>query len=237
MYSYNESDVEDVKMKEFLGAKDWQVDVLKLNPPAATVYFGWGGVHYVNKSDPHFQSKIGYQTPIEFNTWGETDLIPPNDLNVLASYYFDVYRNGGICPTCDGNGFNTKTLELYNSFNQWIGTLTPEEIASVRPPDKTWGYDSLDRFDITKKRATDGGFYGGCEICGETGEVFTEPDCHLGLYLWLLYPRKDASRFVFIRDITEQDLPDVIKYLQTGKNLMQAAYSNLPHLGGDGGNE
>lgn len=57
-------------------------------------------------------------------------------------------------------------------------------------------------------------FYGKCEVCGGDGRVHVEDEAHLGLQLWILHPRKGASRGMVIKDVTEDDLPLIRAYFR-----------------------
>jgi hypothetical protein len=53
-------------------------------------------------------------------------------------------------------------------------------------------------------------------------------DIELNLVLWVIHPRKGASRGVVYKNLSESDLPKAMEVLETGrKNHRQSVWSNL----------
>jgi hypothetical protein len=77
------------------------------------------------------------------------------------------------------------------------------------------GHDAINRGICVRTRATRLGFYGKCQVCGGDGQVHVEDEAHLGLQLWILHPRKGASRGMVIKDVTEDDIPLIRAYFRT----------------------
>ena len=75
------------------------------------------------------------------------------------------------------------------------------------------GHDAVNRWILIKTRAKRLGVYGQCPECGGDGYIYDEPHGKLGLVLWMLHPRKGASRGVEIKEITQEDLPKVVDFL------------------------
>ena len=73
-------------------------------------------------------------------------------------------------------------------------------------------HDAINRWLLIEKRAKRLGVYGSCSCC-ESGSIRLGPD-RLVLNLWLLHPRKGASRGVEIKSVLETDLPQVREFLR-----------------------
>lgn len=67
----------------------------------------------------------------------------------------------------------------------------------------------------------------GCDRCDE-GDVFTSPRARLGLTLWVLHPRKGASRGVRVREIQQAELGDVYLVLREAARQNAEAFGRIP---------
>lgn len=88
-------------------------------------------------------------------------------------------------------------------------------------------HDAINRSVLVRTRAERLGVYGLCETCGGHGHAFTSAECHVNLVLWLLHPRKGASRGVEVR-ITRDDLPDIYAFLREAAERNAARFSRIP---------
>jgi hypothetical protein len=80
------------------------------------------------------------------------------------------------------------------------------------------GHDSINKWILVETRAKRLGVWGKCPRCGGHGDLYVEPAAHVNLVLWLLHPRKGASRGIEIKNIRQQDLPSVMSYLTEAAN-------------------
>lgn len=74
------------------------------------------------------------------------------------------------------------------------------------------GHDSINHYILTQARATRLGVYGLCPTCEGKGWERLSDD-FLSLNIWMLHPRKGASRAIHIKNVQESDLPSIKKYL------------------------
>jgi hypothetical protein len=103
---------------------------------------------------------------------------------------------------------------------------TPEQVNAWEQGSRGFGHDSINKWICVKARAEHLGVYGSCEHC-QDGQVYDEPKAKAALQLWYLHPRKGCSRGVYIEEITKEDLPEVIKYLQEAAQRNADRFSNL----------
>jgi len=80
---------------------------------------------------------------------------------------------------------------------------------------KGMGHDSINHWVATEARARHLGVYGKCPVCGGNGHIYDEEHGHLELQMWVIHPRKGASRGVLLTNIKEKEVPIVIEYLKT----------------------
>ena len=68
------------------------------------------------------------------------------------------------------------------------------------------GHDAINRWILVETRAKRLGVYGNCALCNGAGHIYTAPAAHLSLILWMLHPRKGASRGVEIKSLSRDDV-------------------------------
>lgn len=137
-------------------------------------------------------------------------------------------------------------LTTYNGYydedlGKWLGWVnrervevpppTPEQIPSAEEVNR-WsrgrgiGHDAINRWICIQQRAKRLGVYGSCEHCID-GRIYDEPEARVALQLWYLHPRKGASRGVYIKNIEENEVPDVITYLKEAAERNANRFSKL----------
>lgn len=75
-------------------------------------------------------------------------------------------------------------------------------------------HDAINRWILIETRAKHLGVWGKCRVCEGAGRLFTEDEAKLGLVLWVLHPRKGASRGVEYTHVARDEVRDVIAYLR-----------------------
>ena len=120
-----EYDKEDLKK---LNVKQWQLDLLKLNPE----YVYWGNYEdYMWRDDKGWESRCFLDS---FKDMWELD-----EYNECVNFYFELYRENHRCPICNGQGLNESTLDLYNTWYKhlnyqnysWSDKLEKEEVLAL----------------------------------------------------------------------------------------------------------
>lgn len=222
-YPQDESDFEDAKE---LGTLEWQLEALKMNPD----YLGWGVY------EDYMTGGESWNKSIVTDTWKAVDLTL-DDFNEVVNFYFEITRDSVECPHCEGSGYNPATAEISDTFydfnetgKRWCDKITQDEVDYLFQHNRLWNFkdrptaqavngerhphDAINRWMLIEYRATKAGVYGKCEHCHGTGIQYTEPQPHLALTLWLLHPRKGASRGWRIEHVEQSELPQVIAFLQ-----------------------
>jgi hypothetical protein len=74
-------------------------------------------------------------------------------------------------------------------------------------------HDAINRSILIETRATRLGVYGHCPKCDGHGYVYTSPAAHLSLVLWIIHPRKGASRGVEIKNLSRDDFKSAVEWL------------------------
>lgn len=148
---------------------------------------------------------------------------------------FELLKHGRLGDFTKYNGFYDEDLQKWLAWSEGqkveIAPPTPEEIPSAeevnrRERGRGMGHDAINRWICIEQRAKRLGVFGSCEYCND-GCIYDEPEAKVGLQLWYLHPRKGASRGVYIKNIKEKELPDVIKYLKEAAERNANRFSNL----------
>jgi len=170
--------------------------------------------------------------------------IADRDFNLVADFYFSKTYDSERCDPCSRTGLNPETYKLDQTFyGGWEKELTDDEVKALigrgrlnhefkikpetmphklptaaevneRIGNRTLGHDAINRWICVETRANRLGVYGKCEHCDGKGEL-RKSDDYVILYLWMLHPRKGASRGIVIKNIQQEDLDEVKEYLRS----------------------
>jgi hypothetical protein len=230
---------------EELRAEPWQVDLLKMNPD----YTSWGPYEdymFVKGNEGGWNSRLLYETWADFN-------VTLDDMNEVVNFYFEVVRPSKPCEACDETGYNPLTKFLADTFydhnspgsrNRWCDKLTQEEVDylyekgrltrfPVKPTAEVVNgnrflHDAINRYLLIEFRAQKHGFFGHCEACDGKGYIYTQDHADAGLVLWLLHPRKGASRGVHIKKLEQSDKAKAFTFLRQARDRNAARFSKIP---------
>jgi len=89
-------------------------------------------------------------------------------------------------------------------------------------------HDAINQGIAIEARCKRLGYVVSCPVCGGTGSVYTAPDAHVELTLWLLHPRKGASRGVRIERVEQGDLPEVFRFLRDAAERNAGRFAKVP---------
>ena len=238
MYAKRRNDAQEDYVEWMLGALDANGDR----------YFSWG-----NHEDYMCDDSDRWSSPVEVSS--PSELWELDDFNEVANFYFFAYRNEKTCPDCDGRCYNEETRRLDGSFygrGGWERDLTQDEIDALfakgrirwedESPDANeynsrartdvppfyYDHDAIDRMICVRTRAKRLGVFGWCPTCDGRGSLTVDNHWRLGLQLWVLHPRKGASRGLICTDIAEGELPQVYAYLRGARDRMANVWAALP---------
>jgi hypothetical protein len=218
-----------------LNAEPWQLDLLKLNPEY--VLWGPGEDHMTAAAE----SAVSFSGSLLLKAWKAFDW-ELDELNECVNFYFSVVRAYKDCPMCGGDGYHPAARAVVNTFyahmndagEHWNDKITQDELdalieAKRIEPGKTVeevnannaagctslnSHDAINRWILISARLKRLGLPEKCEECEGNGSVFTESAAHVELILWMLHPRKGASRGVQIARVEQDDLPAVFQWLR-----------------------
>lgn len=219
-------------------------------------YMGDGSKY--NESTKKMEPKSsGWSSNIYIDSWDDFD-ISLDDLNEVVHFYFEVNRDSENCEPCEQSGENPETKQLSddwydfaNTGRKWCNNITQDEVDALweqgrlkfefdeKPTaeqvnewnsNKGLGHDAINRWICVETRAKRLGVHGVCKHCEGKGYNFTAPEAHVELVLWLLHPRKGASRGVRIRNIKEDQINEVVAFLKEAKDRSKDRFSKLKRI-------
>lgn len=91
-----------------------------------------------------------------------------------------------------------------------------------------YSHDAIDRMILVRRRCERLGVPLTCLRCEGHGSVFVEPKAHLSLVLWMLHPRKGASRGVAVKRVERDELPAVYAWLRGADARNRERFSRIP---------
>ena len=215
------SDKYDREEAERLNAEPWQLELLKCNPK----YVHWGP-----HEDYMCDKDSGWRSPMFFESWAEFEL-PLDELNEVANFYFSVERESVRCVSCDETGYASKAKTIADAFYDFQAFVDKVNGANSDGSPAFGGYnhDAINRHMLIKQRCKRLGYPVTCPECDGHGYVFAARDAHVSLTLWLLHPRKGASRGVEVGRIGERDLPAVFEYLANAAKRNASRFAHVVH--------
>jgi len=140
MRSYDGSKSDKKELKK-MGAADWMIKALKMNPD----YPHWGpeedymgdGSKYNSETKQCESSGRGWGSNIYIDSWKEFDL-KLDDLNEVVNFYFEVNRKSQDCEHCQGYGLNPETKEIERAWydfegvgDKWCNDITQHEVDAL----------------------------------------------------------------------------------------------------------
>jgi len=92
---------------------------------------------------------------------------------------------------------------------------------------KGMGHDAINKWVAVEARANHLGVYGKCEVCEGNGHIYDEKHGHLELQMWLIHPRKGASRGVLLTNIKEDEVSTVLAHLKNAAKRNADRFSKI----------
>lgn len=237
-----------------LNAEQWQLDLIKLNPG----YVSWGPHEdYMWKEGKSWDSSVIMPTWSEFGPWklDEYNECVNFYFSVIRNSN-DCPTCGGNGYHRDAQEVvSTFYAHMNERGEHWNDKITQDEVqalmdsgrlsdftrgkpegcvptaADVNAAQNTrgfMGHDGINRLILTKARLERLGLPVLCDHCGGSGSVFTAPEAHVTLTLWMLHPRKGCSRGVEIERVEQSDLPSIFAFLREAAERNAQRFSAIP---------
>lgn len=105
-----------------------------------------------------------------------------------------------------------------NSYGRPLGKLRHSE------------HDGINRYILIETRARRLGVYGLCDACHGAGYVYTEPTAHLNVVLWMIHPRKGASRGVRVERLSKADASAAVAWLREAAKRNAGRFAKIAEL-------
>ncbi len=124
------------------------------------------------------------------------------------------------------NRLHEFTSEFTNG--KWVKkktNVTADEVNNANR--KTMVHDGINRIICIESYSKRLGVYGLCNECNGSGYKYVEDKARLALVLWILHPRKGASRGVHIKNIKKDELQSVYEFLNGANKRNQERFCGL----------
>lgn len=163
----------------------------------------------------------------------------------------------GVYPSEDvlsryGTEFRNFCEEMAKGDGYWNDKITQEEVDELVKQGRLWSiehptakevnrkqneigsgfimHDAINRSILIRHRLERFGIPVYCNVCDGDGRVFTEKKAHLSLTVWIIHPRKGASRGVEIERIEQKDLEAVQEWLVTARDRNAERFSKVSDI-------
>tara|TARA_B100001778_G_scaffold330827_1_gene334010 strand:- start:31137 stop:32027 length:891 start_codon:yes stop_codon:yes gene_type:complete len=103
-----------------------------------------------------------------------------------------------------------------------------EEAGRPYDPNDKFGMDAINRSIVSRSRCERWGIPHECPECDGHGYIYQDEAAHVGLVLWLLHPRKGASRGVHIKRVEQAQLPEVYQFLREARERNANRFGRIP---------
>lgn len=209
MMQFDPNDEWDVDYVKKIGAEPWMLDALAINPS----YCGWhpGDDYMLGSARPGEHGGFGHA--IKIKSWGEFTF-PLDEMNVFADFHFNVHADETCCTACNSSGYSEVARAVIGSLvGVLLRTLSPEEQAAVRKVSLAADSEAISssgRDAVARMRL---GAAIHCADCEGSG-VSSFNNTRLQLELWVLHPRKGASRGVIIDRIEKHEVKEACDFLR-----------------------
>ncbi len=88
-------------------------------------------------------------------------------------------------------------------------------------------HDAINRHILIRARCKRLGITINCPECGGTGAVYVAEQAHVTLVLWLIHPRKGASRGVEIERVSREDAPQALAFLSKAADRNASRFAKV----------
>lgn len=241
------SDESDQKDLETIKAEEWQKKLLDLNPN----YVQWG------PHEDYMASDGNWTSPLVFQRWKEMfHLDELNEVVNFYFYLNRADKSCRHCDAGGYNSATQAIADSFYAHSSPTGIgwndkitddeaealfvegrlktkMTAAEVNAAQSGSYIHGqgvvrHDGINRWILIETRAKRLGVYGACEHCNGRGRIFTSDKATVGLVLWLLHPRKGASRGVEVKEIQESELPEIFAFLKEAAARNANRFSKIP---------
>lgn len=204
MMHFNPNDEWDVDYVKKIGAEPWMIDTLAINAS----YCGWDPGDDYMLGTPRNGEHSGWSHALKVDNWNAF-CIPVDELNVFVDFHFCLTADETPCRACNGRGYSEVARLVMASLR--LEDLSTEELAAVRKA--TGNEDTIGSSGCHVVAQMRLGPRLNCAMCRGSG-VSSISNTRLQLVLWLLHPRKGASRGVIIDRIEKHEIKEVCDFLR-----------------------
>lgn len=249
--SYDPLDPEDVAQAQLHRIEPWQLALLAMNPS----YVYWG------PDEDAMADGEGWSSPWKVASWAEAPTLDdlnevvhfyfsagrdeaecpackgdgyhPDSATVTQTFYAHMCERAGRPRSEAWHDRITEdeVAALIAAGRVPKGSTAAQVNAQQRTSGFLVGHDAINRHILIKTRLARLGLPVDCPTCHGRGRVFTTEDARVSLTLWVLHPRKGASRAMQVHTILQPDLPRVFAFLREAAARNAQRFAAIPEGG------
>lgn len=251
MRSLQSADSKEIKE---IKAQPWQIELLKINPD----YTAWGPYEdYMSGNEGSYDAAMKNTTwqsfkNLQLDDYNECvnfyfeltrksencscgDGYHPDARHVVDSFYNHKAPNGiGWKDKITQDEYEAlveKGRIDYKNYRlppEQRVLLTLEEVNAENAARGGMGHDFINQCILIETRLKRLGIEKDCQICNGKAYNYIEDFARVNLILWMIHPRKGASRGVEIKNIEQKNLPEVFAFLRQAAMRNAQRFSKIP---------
>jgi hypothetical protein len=131
-------------------------------------------------------------------------------------------------------GFREFCEKLRDGKGYWKDDLDEDDLKALeeagRPydPSDPIGMDAISQYVVVKAKCEKWGIPYDCPDCDAQGYIYEDESAYVGLVLWVLHPRKGASRGMHIKRIEQEQLPEIFDFLRAAGKRNAQRFDKVP---------
>jgi hypothetical protein len=254
--TFDSDDEFDVKEAKRFRAELWMLDLLTQNPD----YVSWGPHedHMCKKGGAGWESPMFVETWSDHDLHLDDLNEVVNFYFFIDRANVECAACSGTGYGADAKRVSDDFYAFENPRRRWCEKITLDELDALiagkrieargskvdetfltevndanktrRSPLGPFSHDAINRGILIEQRCKRLGFPLHCPKCEGEGHAFTEKKARVGLVMWLLHPRKGASRGVEIARVKKSELPAIFAFLKKAAERNAARFAKIGAL-------
>lgn len=146
-------------------------------------------------------------------------------------YWRDKITEDEVAALIEGGRLHDLTSEFISGTGWKKKTpapvVTAEMVNAIQKKAGLEQHDAINQHILVEQRCKRLGVPHLCPDCNGNGHQYTAPGAHVSLVLWMLHPRKGASRGVEVKHIEQGELEAVFTFLQQAAQRNAARFEKI----------
>jgi hypothetical protein len=134
-------------------------------------------------------------------------------------------------------GFREFCEKLRDGKGYWKGNLDDDDLKALEEAGRSYDendpliMDAISQHVVVKAKCKKWGIPYECPDCDGHGYNYKEEAAYVGLVLWVLHPRKGASKGMHIKRVEQEQLPEIFDFLREAAKRNAERFAKIPEVG------